>query len=59
MEMNDETDAIIARVVERIPLYLRNNLASKDAGVRKEAEEALAAMISSALANGTAETSED
>ncbi|MCB4863131.1 DUF6771 family protein (plasmid) [Sphingobium sp. SJ10-10] len=57
--MGDQTQAIILRVVERAPQWVRSDLLSKDVGVRSRAEETLAAMITDALANGTPETSGD
>lgn len=57
--MDDETNAIILRVVERAPQWLRHDLESKDAAARRRAEETLAAMISDALANGTGANRED
>ncbi|WP_198162943.1 hypothetical protein [Sphingobium sp. TCM1] len=57
--MADETNAIILRVVERAPQWLRHDLESKDAAARRRAEETLAAMISDALANGTGANRED
>jgi len=57
--MNNDIHAIIARAVERAPQWLRSDLASKDAGTRRTAEETIASMIGNALANGTGETTED
>ncbi|NWK94656.1 hypothetical protein DM806_03020 [Sphingobium lactosutens] len=49
----DETmNAIILRVIERAPQWLRHDLETKDACARARAEETLAAMISDALAGG-------
>ena len=53
--MDDQTKDIIARAVERAPLWLRNDFVSKDAGVRRTAEETIASMIINALAAGTGE----
>ncbi len=53
--MDDQTKDIIARAVERAPLWLRNDFVSKDAGVRRTAEETIASMIINALTAGTDE----
>ncbi|MEC3909440.1 hypothetical protein U5A82_02815 [Sphingobium sp. CR2-8] len=53
--MDDQTKDIIARAVERAPLWLRNDFVSKDAGVRRTAEETITSMIINALAAGTGE----
>lgn len=53
--MDEQTEAIILRVVERAPQWLRHDLASKDASVRVNAEETMAKMIANALAIGTGE----
>ncbi|WP_179041784.1 DUF6771 family protein [Sphingobium lactosutens] len=45
-------NAIILRVIERAPQWLRHDLETKDACARARAEETLAAMISDALAGG-------
>jgi hypothetical protein len=52
--MNDTTSAIILRVIERAPQWVRHDLGAKDEAIRTRAEETLAAMIASALATGTA-----
>jgi len=57
--MDEKTNATILRVIERAPQWLRHDLESKDAAARGRAEETLAAMISDALANGTAVSAED
>lgn len=50
--MDETVNAIILRVIERAPQWLRHDLETKDAGARARAEETLAAMISDALAGG-------
>lgn len=52
--MNEETLAIIAHVIDRAPQWLRHDLAAKDVGPRRRAEETLAAMIADALTKGNA-----
>ena len=47
--MSEDPKARVLSVVERIPDWIRNDLSSKDRGVRKRAEETLAGMIASAL----------
>lgn len=49
--MTDTTAATILSALERIPLWVRHDLASKDTGIRTRAEETLAAMLTHALAN--------
>jgi hypothetical protein len=56
--MNDTTSAIILRVVERAPQWVRHDLGAKDEAIRTRAEETLAAMIASALGTGTTESRE-
>ena len=51
--MDEKMNAMILRVIERTPQWLRHDLGSRDAAARGRAEETLAAMISDALANGT------
>ena len=41
----------IHAVVQRAPLWLRQDLTSKEGAIRARAEEAMAAMIADALAN--------
>lgn len=53
--MRDQTKDIIARAVERAPLWLRNDFVSKVAGVRRTAEETITSMIINALAAGSGE----
>ena len=55
--MDENTTALILRVIERAPQWLRHDLESKDKSARRRAEETLAAMIADALGNGTAENS--
>lgn len=50
--MDDNTTKLILGVLERAPQWVRTDLTAKDAGVRRRAEETLAAMIASALAEG-------
>lgn len=45
----DDTAATITKVIENTPDWLRQDLASKDAGLPTRAEETLAAMIAAAL----------
>lgn len=56
--MNDTTSAIILRVIERAPQWIRHDLESKDEAIRTRAEETLAAMIANALETGTSESRE-
>ncbi|MBB3941451.1 hypothetical protein GGR39_003128 [Novosphingobium fluoreni] len=56
--MNDTTSAIILRVIERAPQWIRHDLDSKDEAIRTRAEETLAAMIANALETGTSESRE-
>ncbi|NWK94682.1 hypothetical protein DM806_03175 [Sphingobium lactosutens] len=55
--MDEQTKAIILRVIERVPQWIRHDLDAKDVAVRARAEETLAAMIGNALDGGTGETS--
>lgn len=57
--MDENMTALILRVIERAPHWLRHDLEAKDAGARQRAEETLAAMIADALANGNAGNSVD
>ncbi|ARR52582.1 hypothetical protein HY78_03545 [Rhizorhabdus wittichii DC-6] len=45
----DDTAATISKVIENAPDWLRQDLTSKDAGLRTRAEETLAAMIVAGL----------
>lgn len=47
--MNRDLTNTILRVIERAPQWMRRDLEAKDAVVRTQAEEALAAMIADAL----------
>lgn len=47
--MTSELTSIILNVIERAPQWMRRDLEAKDAVVRTQAEEALAAMIADAL----------
>jgi len=49
--MTSNLATIILRVIERAPQWMRRDLEAKDAVVRTQAEEALAAMIADALGN--------
>ena len=51
--MDENMTAMILRVLERAPQWLRHDLESKDTSARRRAEETLAAMIADALANQT------
>ena len=47
--MTSDLSNIILHVIERAPQWMRRDLEAKDAVVRTQAEEALAAMIVDAL----------
>lgn len=47
--MMDDPQARLLIALERLPDWLRRDLAARDEGVRRRAEEALAAMLASAL----------
>lgn len=47
--MSTELHDIVHTVVAKAPIWIRQDLLSKDALVRERAEEALAAMIASAI----------
>lgn len=47
--MTSDFTSIILHVIERAPQWMRRDLEAKDAVVRTQAEEALAAMIADAL----------
>jgi hypothetical protein len=47
--MKSDDIATIAKVIENAPDWLRQDLTSKDTGLRTRAEETLAAMIAAAL----------
>ena len=47
--MNRDLTNTILRVIERAPQWMRRDLEAKDAVVRTQAEEALAAMIADAV----------
>ncbi len=47
--MTSELTNVILHVIERAPQWMRRDLDAKDAVVRTQAEEALAAMIADAL----------
>jgi hypothetical protein len=55
---DDTASAIILRVIERAPQWVRHDLAAKDEAIRTRAEETLAAMIANALDTGTSESRE-
>ncbi|RVT90195.1 DUF6771 family protein [Sphingomonas crocodyli] len=48
--MTIDLQTIIHSVIARAPQWVRQDLLAKEAGVRERAEEALAAMIASAIA---------
>ena len=48
-QMTSDLTRIILGVIERAPQWMRRDLEAKDAVVRTQAEEALAAMIADAL----------
>jgi hypothetical protein len=52
--MTGDINQLVLRVLERAPQWVRQDLLSSDAVVRARAEETLAAMISSALAESQA-----
>ncbi|WP_341713053.1 hypothetical protein [Erythrobacter sp.] len=47
--MKDDPQALILEAVERIPDWLRRDLASRDEATRQRANETLAGMIASVL----------
>lgn len=57
--MTGAINEVILRVLERAPQWVRQDLLSADPIVRARAEETLAAMISSALADSQATHSSD
>ena len=57
--MTGDISQLVLRVLERAPQWVRQDLLSSDAGVRARAEETLAAMISSALAESQGSDSGD
>ncbi|MGQ2943107.1 MAG: DUF6771 family protein [Blastomonas fulva] len=57
--MNGAINQLVLGVLERAPQWVRQDLLSSDAVVRARAEETLAAMISSALAESQATHSSD
>ena len=56
--MTGDINQLVLRVLERAPQWVRQDLLSSDAVVRARAEETLAAMISSALAESQAADSD-
>lgn len=54
--MDDNLNAIILRVLGRTPQWIRHDLDAKDDALRQRAEETLAAMIASAVREGTADS---
>ncbi len=56
--MTGDINQLVLRVLERAPQWVRQDLLSSDAVVRARAEETLAAMISSALAESQATDSD-
>ncbi len=57
--MDNSLTRTILEVLARAPQWVRHDLAAKDEGARSRAEETLAAMIASAIANGTEMGGED
>lgn len=55
--MTGDINQLVLRVLERAPQWVRQDLLSSDSVVRARAEETLAAMISSALAESQASDS--
>lgn len=47
--MTDDLQTRLLTALERLPDWLRRDLAAKEEGVRRRAEEALAAMLASVL----------
>jgi hypothetical protein len=47
--MNEDIQTTVNAVLAKVPEWIRHELASKDALTRARAEEALAAMVASAL----------
>jgi hypothetical protein len=56
MPMDDNLNAIILRVLERTPQWIRHDLDAKDDALRQRAEETLAAIIANAIREGTADS---
>lgn len=56
--MTGDINQLVLRVLERAPQWVRQDLLSADPVVRARAEETLAAMISSALAESQATDSD-
>lgn len=56
--MTGDINQLVLRVLERAPQWVRQDLLSSDTVVRARAEETLAAMISSALAESQASDSD-
>ncbi|WP_205316064.1 DUF6771 family protein [Novosphingobium sp. P6W] len=54
--MDDNLNTIILRVLGRTPQWIRHDLDAKDDALRQRAEETLAAMIASAVREGTADS---
>lgn len=48
--MDEGMTALVLRMIERMPQWIRHDLAAKDESTRQRAEETLAAMIGDALA---------
>jgi hypothetical protein len=51
--MNDNFRTTITAIIDRMPVWIRHDLMSKNASIRKRAEETLAAMIANALRDET------
>ena len=51
--MNQDMQATVTAVIARAPDWIRRDLLSQDGGERLAAEEALAAMITAALAQAS------
>ena len=47
--MSNDLVELVSGVLSRAPEWVRSDLASKDDGIRRRAEETLAAMITAAL----------
>jgi hypothetical protein len=53
--MNSEQGHLILSILQRLPQWIRHDLAGKDDNTRLRAEESLAAMIADALVKNEAE----
>lgn len=51
--MSSELNSVIHAVIAKAPAWIRHDLTSKDASTRERAEDALSAMIASAISATT------